>query len=86
LNQVYNIAVGDRTTLMELFALLRKNLAPHGVAADMAPAYRDFRAGDVRHSQADIGKAQRLLGYQPTHRVGDGVKESMAWYVRMQQK
>jgi len=60
-NQVYNVAVGDRTTLNILFALLRDNLTAHGVNADAQPVYRDFRAGDVRHSQADTAKAQRLL-------------------------
>ena len=48
-NQVYNVAMGDRTTLNELFALLRSNLAAHGVSANTQPVYRDFRAGDVRH-------------------------------------
>ena len=80
-NQVYNVAVGDRTTLNILFALLRDNLAAHGVSASTQPVYRDFRAGDVRHSQADIGKAQRLLGYAPTHRLAEGVAEAMPWYV-----
>ncbi|MDO9147306.1 MAG: LPS biosynthesis protein WbpP, partial [Hydrogenophaga sp.] len=45
------------------------------------PVYRDFRAGDVRHSQADVSKARRLLGYAPTHRLADGVAEAMPWYV-----
>ncbi len=72
LNQIYNVAVGDRTTLNILFALLRNNLN-----ADAQPVYRDFRAGDVRHSQADIGKAQRLLGYAPTHRLAEGVAEAI---------
>jgi UDP-N-acetylglucosamine 4-epimerase len=83
-NQVYNVAVGDRTTLNDLFASLRENLAPHGVSADVQPVYRDFRAGDVRHSQADIGKAMRLLGYAPTHRIGQGLQEAMGWYVDFQ--
>ena len=80
-NQVYNVAVGDRTTLNTLFELLRSNLAAHGVSANTQPAYRDFRAGDVRHSQADIGKAQRLLGYAPTHRLAEGIAQAMPWYV-----
>jgi UDP-N-acetylglucosamine 4-epimerase len=80
-NQVYNVAVGDRTTLNILFSLLRDNLAAHGVSASTQPVYRDFRAGDVRHSQADIGKAQRLLGYAPTHRLAEGVAQAMPWYV-----
>jgi UDP-N-acetylglucosamine 4-epimerase len=80
-NQVYNVAVGDRTTLNSLFALLRDNLTNHGVNTDAQPVYRDFRAGDVRHSQADIGKAQRLLGYTPTHRLTEGIVHAMPWYV-----
>jgi len=83
LNQVYNVAVGERTTLNELFALLREQLA-HLVpkfAAD-EPIHDAFRAGDVKHSQADIAKAVRLLGYRPSHRVGDGLAEAMPWYVR----
>ncbi len=81
INQIYNVAMGDRTTLNELFALLRDNLADHGVSATTQPVYRDFRAGDVRHSQADIGKAQRLLGYAPTHRLVKGIAQAMPWYV-----
>lgn len=80
-NQVYNVAVGDRTTLNDLFTLLRDNLAASGVSASTQPAYRDFRAGDVRHSQADIGKAQRLLGYAPTHSLAKGIAQAMPWYV-----
>ena len=80
-NQVYNVAVGDRTTLNTLFGLLRDNLAAWGVSPAVQPIYRDFRAGDVRHSQADLGKAQRLLGYAPTHRLAEGVAEAMLWYV-----
>ena len=82
LNQVYNVAVGDRTTLNTLFELLRDNLVASGVASATQPTYRDFRAGDVRHSQADVSKAQRLLGYAPTHRLAQGVVEAMPWYVR----
>ncbi|QYY29862.1 MULTISPECIES: NAD-dependent epimerase/dehydratase family protein [Cupriavidus] len=82
-SQIYNVAVGDRTTLSTLFQLLRDGLRPYGIPADTQPTYRAFRAGDVRHSQADIGKAQRLLGYQPTHRIGDGLAEAMHWYVQL---
>ena len=83
LNQVYNVAVGDRTTLNELFALLRENLTRliPKFAAD-APIHGAFRAGDVQHSQADIAKAVHLLGYRPSHRVGDGLAEAMPWYIR----
>ena len=84
LNQIYNVAVGDRTTLNDLFSLLRDNLTPHGVSPTVQPVYRDFRAGDVRHSQADVGKAQRLLGYEPSHRLTQGVAVAMPWYVQGQ--
>ncbi|HEY0060809.1 MAG TPA: SDR family oxidoreductase [Telluria sp.] len=81
-NQVYNVAVNARTSLNELYALMRRMLDrrfPH--LSDYQPHYTDFRAGDVRHSQADISKAARLLGYQPTHRLEDGLRESLDWYV-----
>lgn len=79
-NQAYNVAVGDRTTLNQLFEALRKALTDNGERYDKAPIYRDFRAGDVRHSQADVGKAQRLLGYAPSHSIWDGIHEAMPWY------
>ena len=82
LNQVYNVAVGDRTTLNQLYSLLRDGLADQGVPPDTAPTYREFRTGDVRHSQADVSKAQRLLGYAPTHRLAAGIAEALPWYVR----
>jgi UDP-N-acetylglucosamine 4-epimerase len=82
-NQVYNVAVGDRTTLNQLYDQLHLNLLPaYPHLQDSKPVYRDFRGGDVRHSLADISKAAALLGYQPTHRIGEGLKVSMAWYVR----
>ncbi len=80
-NHIYNVAVGERTTLNTLFTLLRDNLAANGVSASTQPVHRDFRAGDVRHSQADVGKAQRLLGYAPTHNLAQGVAVAMPWYV-----
>jgi UDP-N-acetylglucosamine 4-epimerase len=80
-NQVYNMAVGDRTSLKELFALVRDNLVPFGVPANTEPEYRDFRSGDVRHSLADTSKAKRLLGYEPTHRIAEGILTSTSWYV-----
>jgi UDP-N-acetylglucosamine 4-epimerase len=80
-NQIYNVAMGDRTTLNELFVLLRSNLATHGVSATTQPIYSDFRAGDVRHSQADIGKAQQLLCYYPAYRLAEGIAQTIPWYV-----
>ena len=73
INQVYNVAVGKRTTLNELFILIRDNLVKNGVSANFKPIYRDFRAGDVRHSLADIRKATNLLGYSPTHTLDQGL-------------
>ena len=82
-NQVYNVAVGDRTTLNDLFELIRAGLEkqyPH--LKDFKPLYQDFRAGDVRHSLADISKAENLLGYCPSHRIGAGIDEALKWYVK----
>jgi len=73
--------VNARTTLLELFTLLRDGLAArHPHLKDVRPVHRDFRAGDVLHSQADIGKARRLLGYEPTHSIGQGLAEALGWY------
>lgn len=81
-NQVYNIAVGDRTTLNELLEYLRENLVKHfQVLASFKPVYRDFRNGDVRHSLADISKAKILLGYNPSYRVREGLIEALDWYL-----
>ncbi len=82
LNEVFNVAVGDRTTLKELDALLRELLgARYSWVADQAPIYGEFRSGDVRHSQADISKAARLLGYVPSHRIREGLERALSWYV-----
>ncbi|AGX86648.1 NAD-dependent epimerase/dehydratase family protein [Candidatus Symbiobacter mobilis] len=80
-NQVYNVAVGGRTTLQQLFDALRNALADNGVEYGRPPIHDDFRPGDVRHSQADIGKAATLLGYVPTHDVRAGIQEAMPWYI-----
>jgi UDP-N-acetylglucosamine 4-epimerase len=81
-NQVYNVAVGQRTSLNELFEHLRAMLAPRFAhMAGFKPIYRDFRVGDVRHSLADISKASRLLGYEPTHTIADGLAEAKEWYL-----
>lgn len=81
LNQIYNVAVGDRTTLNQLFALLAAELSKSGVVCQRSPVYRDFRAGDVKHSQADIGKVKALLGYAPEYSVEQGIAVAMPWYV-----
>jgi UDP-N-acetylglucosamine 4-epimerase len=80
-NQVYNIAVGGRNTLNELYAQLKQNLispCPHLKNAQVV--YRDFRTGDVRHSLASIDKARKMLGYEPAHSMGQGLVLAMPWY------
>lgn len=82
LNQIYNVAVGERTTLKELFELERTLLAPYFPwLHHYQPRYSAFREGDVRHSRADISKARNLLGYAPTHRVREGLSEAVGWYI-----
>ncbi|MBQ0764470.1 NAD-dependent epimerase/dehydratase family protein [Marinobacter psychrophilus] len=81
-NEVYNVAVGDRTTLNDLFAALKSALGDNGVVYEKSPVYRDFRPGDVRHSQADIGKAASKLGYAPEFRIQEGIARAMPWYLR----
>lgn len=79
-SQVYNIAVGGRTTLNELFFLIRDGLAKTGVRYDKQPVYKPFRVGDVRHSQADVSKAERELGYRSLIDIRTGMKEALPWY------
>lgn len=79
--EVYNVAVGDRCDLNDLHKGLRAALQGLDISTKPDPIYRDFRAGDVRHSQADISKAQRLIGYEPSHRLFPGIAEAMPWYV-----
>jgi UDP-N-acetylglucosamine 4-epimerase len=81
-NEVYNVALGEQTSLNELFAILQGLLKER--LADYVPVraqYLDFRPGDVRFSRADISKAQRLLGFAPTCRVGDGLERALDWYI-----
>jgi UDP-N-acetylglucosamine 4-epimerase len=80
-NEAYNVALGRRTTLNELFRLLQSTLRRKDPALpDQKPVYRDFRPGDVRHSLADISKAQRLLGFAPSHSIQAGLELAMDWY------
>jgi UDP-N-acetylglucosamine 4-epimerase len=81
-NQVYNVAVNARTSLNELFEYLAKALAQQGITYTKKPVYNAFRAGDVRHSQADIGKAGKLLGYSPAHTILQGLEVAMPWYTQ----
>jgi UDP-N-acetylglucosamine/UDP-N-acetylgalactosamine 4-epimerase len=80
-NEVYNVAVGDITTLNQLFAAIRVELATHGVQYERDAVYRRFREGDVRHSQADVGKAAQRLGYAAQYRIRDGLHVAMPWYL-----
>jgi UDP-N-acetylglucosamine 4-epimerase len=81
-DQVYNVALNDRTSLNQLYHMIEERLiqrVPNLTKKE--PTYRDFRAGDVRHSQADISKASQLLGYEPSHKIAEGLDEAMDWYV-----
>lgn len=80
-NNVYNIAVGDRTTLNQVFACIKDALLRVDVKSTSEMCYREFRAGDVRHSQANIDKAKNLLGYSPVFNVGEGMLKAANWYV-----
>ncbi len=79
--QIYNVAVGQRTSLNQLFALLREGLARHQVHYDRPPVHGDFRPGDVLHSEADIAKAKRLLGYRPAVDIAEGIRLAMPYYL-----
>jgi UDP-N-acetylglucosamine/UDP-N-acetylgalactosamine 4-epimerase len=82
LNQVYNVAAGQRTTLLQLHELLAAALREQQAGLSVAPpVFAGFRAGDVRHSLADIGRARSLLGYEPSHDVRSGLREAVGWYV-----
>ena len=80
-NNVYNVAVSGRTDLNQLFAALKNSMADNNVIYAKEPVYRDFRAGDVRHSQADISKAEQKLGYAPEFDITTGIAKAMPWYV-----
>lgn len=81
-NQVYNVALNERTSLNQLYEMMRSQLVgKFSHLQDHRPQYVDFRQGDVRHSQADISKAKQLFGFAPTHRIDAGLKQAMDWYV-----
>jgi UDP-N-acetylglucosamine 4-epimerase len=81
INQVYNVAVNAKTSLNELFETIRSLLeSRHPHLRGLRPLYREYRAGDVRTSQAHVDKAERLLGYQPAWRVSQGLARTIAWY------
>ena len=81
-NQVYNVAVGDRTTLNDLFNALQAALNENGVTYNKKPVYREFRAGDVRHSQASIAKIEQFLDYEPEFNINQGINIAMPWYIK----
>lgn len=81
-NQIYNVAVNERTSLNQLYEMVSGLLvAKFPGLRNHKPTYADFRKGDVRHSQADISKACKMLGFEPTHRIDEGLKQAMAWYI-----
>jgi UDP-N-acetylglucosamine 4-epimerase len=80
-NQVYNVALGDRTSLNTLFDSLKIALKANSVNYDKSAIYQDFRAGDVLHSQADISKAKNLLGFEPEFKIQQGIDKVMPWYI-----
>lgn len=80
-NQIYNVALGDKTSLNELFEIISRTLAKNNVLYTKVPEYSSFRVGDVRHSQADIQKAKNFLGFEPRHKLYDGIEEIVPWYI-----
>lgn len=85
LNQIYNVALGDRTSLKDLHQIIYKEIKKYKNISNISPKYRDFRDGDVLHSQADISKAKKLLGYRPTHKIRNGIQASISWYLENNQ-
>lgn len=80
-NEIYNVAVGDRTTLNDLFKTISSALQNNKKHYNKTPIYQDFRAGDVRHSQANIQKAIAKLSYVPSHTISSGIEIAMPWYI-----
>jgi len=81
-NDVFNIAVGERTSLHDLFILLKEALQESGHDYIKDPIFRDFREGDVLHSQASIKKAKNELNFYPSHNIKEGIAEAMSWYIK----
>ncbi len=80
-NQIYNVALNDRTSLNQLFIYLKQSLATHNLRYKKSPLYRDFRRGDLKHSQAEISKAKTHLGYEPQFKIQAGIEKAMPWYI-----
>lgn len=81
-DNIFNVAVGDRTSLNDLFKLIQNALSKNGISNSSRLVYTEFRTGDVRHSQANIEKAQKLLGYHPSYNVSKGIDSAMPWYIK----
>ncbi|HAS6776050.1 TPA: Vi polysaccharide biosynthesis UDP-N-acetylglucosaminuronic acid C-4 epimerase TviC [Vibrio parahaemolyticus] len=81
-DEVYNVAVGDRTTLNELYYAIKNALNDNDIMVHAEPIYREFRVGDVRHSQADTTKARKLLGYSAGYVIQKGIIKTMPWYIK----
>ena len=80
--EAFNVAVGGRNTLNELYTLINTELSNHiDTFSSKEAVYRDFRAGDIRHSNADINKAKTTVGYAPTHDIYQGMEEAIEWYI-----
>ena len=82
--EAFNVAVGGRNTLNELYKLIQDELnrsINQPTTINQKPIYRDFRPGDIRHSNADISKAKRMVGYAPTHDIYQGMQEAIDWYI-----
>ena len=82
LNQVYNVALNERTSLNNLYKIIEDTLIGRiGDLNKAHPTYRDFRDGDVRHSQANIDKAKFFLGYNPSYKILLGMRRTIDWYM-----
>ena len=84
-NEVYNIAAGERTTLLQLFDSMKYSFGRLGVQYAHEPIFKNFRQGDVRHSQADITKARKLLGYEPVYKIKDGLEETLLFFLQQRE-
>lgn len=80
-NNVYNVAVGEQTSLNVLFSTIKNLFQEQGIEYTKQAVHKDFRLGDVRHSLADISKAKRLLGYDPQFRFSEGIQHTSKWYL-----
>ena len=81
LNQIYNVAFGGRTSLNDLFNIIKTTCSRFGFNYSLEPKYKDFRPGDIKHSNADISKIKKLLNYDPIYDVSKGLSETIRWYV-----